>query len=98
MKKIMTGVATCALLLSGCANNEILDGTVVGNPDGAIKFGVSTPVTRASELYNNGNFITNGQKFNIVADSFCRSRIFETCKKDTGISATDAEPESFVPA
>jgi len=66
MKKIMTGVATCALLLSGCANNEILDGTVVGNPDGAIKFGVSTPVTRASELYNNGNFITNGQKFNIV--------------------------------
>lgn len=85
MKKIMTGVATCALLLSGCANNEILDGTVVGNPDGAIKFGVSTPVTRASELYNNGNFITNGQKFNIVGLSS------ETVTNDQGtVTAGDA--------
>lgn len=66
MKKIMTGVATCALILTGCANNEILDGTVVDNQAGAIKFGVSTPVTRANALFENSNFITDGRKFNIV--------------------------------
>lgn len=66
MRKMMTGVATCALILTGCANNEVLDGTVVDNQTGAIKFGVSTPVTRASDLFENSSFITDGRAFNIV--------------------------------
>lgn len=66
MRKMMTGVATCALILTGCANNEVLDGKVVDNQTGAIKFGVSTPVTRASDLFANSSFITDGRAFNIV--------------------------------
>ena len=66
MKKVMTSIATCALVLAGCSNNELLDGPGVVNQDGAIKFGVNTPITRAAELLTNAGFAKDGRQFNIV--------------------------------
>lgn len=66
MKKIMTSIATCALVLAGCSNNELLDGPGVVKQDGAIQFGVNTPITRAAELLTNAGFAKDGRKFNIV--------------------------------
>lgn len=66
MKKIMMSIATCALVLAGCSNNELLDGPGVVNQDGAIKFGVNTPITRAAELLTNSGFAKDGRIFNIV--------------------------------
>lgn len=66
MKKIMMGVATCALILTGCSLNEMMDSPDTGKSDGTIKFGVNTPVTRAENLWSNDNFATTARKFNVV--------------------------------
>lgn len=67
MKKIMLGAATCALLLSGCSTNEVIDSpAVMRQGDGSIRFGVNTPVTRAANLWENDNFTETGRTFNVV--------------------------------
>lgn len=67
MKRIMLGIATCAIALSGCSlNEEIASPSAVGQSDGSIRFGVNTPVTRAANLWDNDTFTKTGREFNVV--------------------------------
>lgn len=66
MKKVIMSMATCALVLSGCSLNEVLDSPSTGQNDGEIHFGVNTPVTRAQNLWSNDNFATQAGKFKVV--------------------------------